>query len=93
MPKDPREIRTKDHRASQGLRKRGRAAQICSAALQSSLQQDLLDRLVKQGSLFHEMVESSLPLSGLSCLDQRDEVWYIFHSPHLQHLSHKQINF
>lgn len=46
---------------------------FASAALQSSLQQDLLDRLVKQGRLFHEMVESSLLLSGLSCLDQRDK--------------------
>lgn len=51
-----------------------RLTRFASAAPQSSLQQDLLDRLVKQGSLFHEMVESSLLLSGLSCLDQRDQV-------------------
>lgn len=43
-------------------------SRFTGAALQSFLQQDLLYRPIKHGQLFHEMVESSLLLSGISCL-------------------------
>lgn len=43
-------------------------SKFTGAALQGFLQQDLFYRLIKHGHLFHEMVESSFLLSGMSCL-------------------------